>query len=55
MSDDERERVKAAVEALVREWWGDGTGEWNAERLGERIRELAEAAGVPVPPWGQVE
>ena len=57
LADSKAKTVKAAVTALTHELWGDPeqppdwTAEWSHARLQELVRNLARAAGVPVPPW----
>jgi hypothetical protein len=47
--------LKAALEALMAEWWGDREPgeheEWSVRRVNELMKQLALAAGLPIPPW----
>jgi hypothetical protein len=54
-AQDNRALVDVAIENLLREWWGDdntgAAGDWDRNRLHQRMLELARAAGIPVPSW----
>lgn len=48
--------VQSAIEALLCECWGGESEptndeEWDHYRLNERLKDLARAAGYPIPPW----
>lgn len=50
------DNLRAAIEALLEECWGNDSeptndDEWDHHRLNERLKEVARAAGMPVPPW----
>ena len=56
-AEDETEALKAAVSDLTVELWGDPNeqpdrdAEWSPERVQTLVKNLARAAGVPIPPW----
>jgi hypothetical protein len=37
------------------EWWGDREPgeheEWSVRRMNELVKQVALAAGLPIPPW----